>query len=204
MNHPTCLLAYYPEIPDLEKDKIKVTCFDKKIHIRLKNYNRPTKIVGFENKLNYLLCYLLHFQCLANNQFDQSNMNATTVLQDFAKTSDVVEILNVIQQCLLEHDVLGIAIKENKQVAAPFGNISPYYFPLSFDNDGVIDKKVICNLAAFLNKFRISIYDYLFNDKYIIILTNNMTKNINKKFINKQLKHKQKLENVELNVVSLW
>lgn len=206
MNYQTCVLAYYPQIINVEKDKIKMTCFDKKIHVKLRNYNRATKIAGFEAKLNYLLSYLLHFQYLHNKHVEQnlSQKNIKAYLQEFSKTKDVTEILSVIQHYSLEHNVIGISIKENKQVDKPFGYVIPEYFPIMLDRNHNFDSTSTYDLDKFLSTLKISIYDYLFNDKYVIILSNNMKTNINKKFINKQLKHKQKLDTLELDVITLW
>lgn len=196
----TYSVCYYPEIANTNKYKLKLTCFDKRIHVKLKDYNKPRKLIGFENKLNYLISYLLHYQYLSKTKNLSKNED---LLLKFSKTPDILEILKVIQQYAIEHDILGISIKyvnkENK-----YGNLYHPYFPLDFDENYNYDKRYTYDLEYFLNKLNISIYDYLFNDKYIIILGKNIKNTANNKFMKKQIKHQKRLNDIDLDTVNLW
>ena len=170
------------------------TCFDKKIHVRLRDFNHKCSIYGFENKLAYLLTYLIHTD-YAIPLDDYEHLNK--VLKNFGTTDQVMEIVSVIANRTLNTKVKGIKILKNynrQKTCKPFGDVVLEAFP---DTTDIIGKNA---LNTFLKKLNVTLEEYLYNDGIYLILTDkNKVKNTNQKFNNKA---KQRYNSCDLEV--LW
>ena len=185
-------LLYIPDL-DTNAENINFVCSDNKIHFRFKDFIRPECIQGFEKKLTYLMTYLI------NSKNDIDNKNTKNYLNQFLKSEDVESIIAIISNNISNLKFKGLQARFNynkvdyKQY--PFGNINRDYFPYLENTKN--------DLKQFLSKFKISLRDYLFNDKYVIILTDNKIKDVNLKFKNKE--ERSKLNNIIDNCfVKLW
>ena len=70
----TYSLIYTPKT--ITNYKAKYVCSDCKVHIRLKDFNSPQIIRGFEAKLTYLISYIFHSNQCSN-------------IEDFMKLNDI-------------------------------------------------------------------------------------------------------------------
>lgn len=182
--------------PSLENTKyLDFICFDNKIHFRFKDFNKEQRIIGFEKKLTYLMCYLFNFEFV-----DNINLSTNENLKKFYKMDDVIEIYEIIRETLLNPKFKGFKAYINYKrfnKTAYFGELDKDCFPLLKD-EGVYKKG---SLKTFLNLLNIDLKNYLFNDAYSILIHKNKNEVINEKFINKQNK---KESNKTLEYEQLW
>ena len=185
-------LLFTPNLP--ESESIDYVCSDNKIHIRVKDYLNYEVIRGFEKKLTYLITYLI------NTSFKTSisEKNPSHILKEFLKSDEVNEITNTINSNIANIKFKGIKIKTNYNkkdcLQYPFGNINLDYFPILADKG---------SLQIFLKTFKISLKDYLFDDRYIVILSDLKYKSdCNIKFKNKEIK-KQSFDE-DSDFIELW
>ena len=195
----TYSVVYTPVNKDWELNHPKYTCHDNKIHIRFKDYNSPQIISGFEEKLTYLLSYLLHYNFQPQVLMCKSNEQ---IMNLFLKDNDVQEINLVIRDFTNDNKYKGLKLLKNynkKDTVEFFGKTDINCFPVNKDGDGVTK---IGSLELFLNNLgKISLVNYLFNDNYKIYIHKLKSEKTNK-FERKQLRKIKPIEKIEL--VDLW
>lgn len=195
----TYSIYYTPSYDLKEHNDINYICSDNKIHIRFRDYNKEEIISGFEKKLTYLLTYLMNYSYLPKTV---GNYDTKVLMDNFLKTDDVLEILNSISTYISAKVFKGFKLKANykRSECLPFGCIDQDCFPLNC-NDNIYETG---SLKDFLEKLKINLTEYLFNDSYMIIIRENKGKTVNNKFINKQNKKLEKLRDSKLDLVELW
>ena len=201
MSKLTYSVCYFPELDTSVEDRINFTCFDNKVHIRFRDFNKPEVIAGFEKKLCYLLSYLMHYSYLPKTI---GKYSIDTLLNDFSNTNDVLEIISTINYYNQLEPISGIKMRRNYKknvISKPFGELDSDCFSVKYESDII----KVCDLDYFLEKLNISLFDYLFNDKYQIIITNKKQSDINTKFISKE---NRKLNRLNLSpqddLITLW
>lgn len=192
----TYSICYMPSIK--ANEDINYICFDNKIHVRFRDYNSEQVISGFEKKLSYLLTYLMNYSYLPKivGKYDTEKL-----IKGFLNSSDITTIISTINiHC--NTSIKGIKLKPNynkKKEYKAFGNLITNYFPLVLVDD-IIETG---NLDSFLSTIKLSLEEYLFNDKYLIVLNEFKVQDINKKFTNRMNKKSNKiLGNFDLE--ELW
>lgn len=192
-------------IPNESRDNdINFICSDNKVHVRFKDYKKAAVIAGFEQKLTYLITYLMNYSYL---QSTLVSYDADKLIKGFLLSDDVDTINACIRDASCSTKYRGLKLRkrvmldeENKANYKPFGDVKLECFPTFFENE--IAKAG--NLNFFLSSFRISLRDYLFNDNYIIIIDDIDTTGINKKFINKMIRKADAVSGNNLDIVELW
>lgn len=190
----TYSLLYTPE--ESENLGLNYVCSDNKIHVRFRDFNRPQIIKGFERKLTYLMTYLINYSS-TNELF--GHCSDKTLINAFMETEEVKKIFNSIK-----YDK-GIDFKsfrftpnyKRKENAVAFGNLNSLVFPLNYDE---FNRPLTTTLDTFLNKLKISLLEYLFNDSYSIVIHELDENRIDEKFINKALRKANKTS----DYVELW
>lgn len=186
---------------ELNKNLDKYICFDNKIHIRFKDFNAEEFIVGFEKKLTYLLSYLINYCYMPTLIGDYTNKE---ILTSFLLYNDVLKIIDFFKKDMESTvDFAGFLLKPNykkhREKCKEFGETDIKFFPLQIKNN-LIEAG---NLNIFLKTFNINLYDYLFNDDYVIWLHDKEFK-VNKKFDMRKLKKTNRQLNKDINIVELW
>jgi len=174
--------------PSIEPNSnAKYTCSDNKVHIRLRDFNKPQIISGFEDKLAYLISFIF---------FSEKDKTLKDLL-----SSMYLEDINVVLENYIVNKTgykyKGLKIKENysrKDKHNIYGKIDINCFPFSeLEN---------CNyLDYFQQRFKINLYDFLFNDAYKIMIHKKQEQKENK-FIRK--KQKQDLVSNDSDLYNLW
>ncbi len=181
---------------DLElPKKIKFICKDNTIHIRLKNYNKPQTIIGFSNKLAFLLTFL--FSRL--NEKD----DFITESRNFKDDKVYIELMSAIYPKypeITDISILKAYFKNKKSLQDDFGYVSISDLSLYADTKyGTFED----NLTTFLAFFNFDSLEAYFDDRIYIELTPKKVDLIKsfKKYINKANRSKkQKLYDEE----NLW
>lgn len=178
---------------------VKYTCVDNKIHIRLKDYKNKEIISGFENKLRYLLSYLLNCCYLPTvlNTIEEDKL-----LESFNKSSDMQNLTNMLKLNLIKFEFKGIKISKNykRNRCISFGDIDMNCFPLTIE-DNVIKTG---SLFEFLHNFGdIDLIKYLFDDGYEVIIQEEREMKLNK-FHRKQIRKNLERKIVRKDLVQLW
>ena len=190
------VICYIPE--ELNQDSINFICSDNKVHVRFRDFNDADVIAGFEQKLTYLLSYLMNYSYMQNTIL---TYDKDALLKNFLQTSDVAEINACIRAESCNPKYKGIKYSKNLDASyKPFGEVNLACFPIHLENSVVRSG----DLNFFLSAFRISLRDYLFNDNYIVIIDDIKISEINKKFINKMIKKAETTSGQEMDVVELW
>lgn len=190
----TYSLLYTPE--ESENLGLNYVCSDNKIHVRFRDFNRPQIIKGFERKLTYLMTYLINFSSISELF---NHCSEKTLIDAFEERDDIKKILNAIK-----YDK-GINFKsfrftcnyKRKTDAKPFGDVDEFVFPLTYDE---FNRVIPTTLDIFLEKLKINLLEYLFNDSYSIVIHELGENKMNEKFINKALRKINK----ESDFVELW
>ena len=170
----------------------KYTCYDNKVHIRLRDFNSNQVIKGFEAKLTYLLAYILHFNLLSDKEYKTKNI--IRILQDLSETEEVEKIKLCIRKFTNDSNFKGLKISKNynKGNLIDLGEVDNNCFPVSSSDNSI---------ENFLSKLHINtLSEYLFNDSYKIVIKEEKQLKDNK-FTRKQLK---KLKNKNLDFEKLW
>lgn len=196
----TPVICYIPNKNDSEN--INYICSDHKIHIRFRDYNQRAYIAGFEQKLTYLISYLMNYSYLPQVINMQSS---DKLVKDFLNSADILTINNCIKNKAISSKYKGLKVKSKytrnmTNSYKCFGDVKAECFPVFLENDIL----KASNLEYFLSSFKISLSDYLFNDNYIIIITDINTSGINKKFINRMHKKTQYVVQNNATLVELW
>lgn len=165
MNKLTYSVIYTPSLDDGKRANekgIDFLCIDDKVHIRLRDYDRPESIKGFINKLTFLLTYLAN---ASNNS--AAELNPDEHISLFCDNSeDFRMIVNSLKRNL-EPRFSGIKLtkayrkKGRGPKAGPLGSMTVGTAPL-------IDGKLYGDLKYFLDSIRLSLDTYLFDDAYSI------------------------------------
>ena len=190
-------------------------CYDEKIHIRLRNFNTNKMIMGFENKLNFLLVYLINNYLKSlegkaefkadieltkqSNKYDEETF--VKYIVKFKQTDEFKFLFNTVCNKYISCKDIRIAglysKKEHPNAWDSFGHISPNLLPKT-------DTKGLTLIANFTKVLGITLQQYLFNDNYILMISNYKFKNPNTKFENKLQKKIQKTLNNNLKETTLW
>lgn len=176
----TYSLIYSPSLKNI--NYLDFICFDNKIHFRFKDFNKEERIIGFEKKFTYLMCYLFNFEYVWN-----SNLSLEDNLKAFYRLKDVSEIYEVIKETMPDSKFKGFKAYPNYKrfnKVACFGELDKDCFPL-IKEENVYKKG---SLKTFLTVLNIDLKNYLFNDAYSILIHKSINKVINEKFIKKQNK----------------
>lgn len=196
----TYSIMYTPALS--EEKAVKYTCWDNKIHIRFKDYKKAQVVEGFEAKLAYLLSYLINFSYLPNIL---EVKNEKILIEDFLSTDDAKTILATIESYMSNYNFKFNGIKLSKNYNRQnelkyFGKAFLECFP--FNRNKEIAYKA-CLKEFLLNLGKISLFDYLFNDGYKIIIHEAKERKINK-FERKQLKLDNMIAESESGLIELW
>lgn len=193
----TCMLCYTPNDVN-DALSLNYLCFDDKIHLRFRDFKSEMIISGFEKKLTYLLSYLMNYSYLPKVL---NIYNNETLIDTFLKSSDVTNIYNSIRKNICNQKFKGIQLKANykKGECAAFGAVNSNCFPRRII-DGV---EQAGNLYTFLSAFNISLDNYLFDDRYKVIIMEDRGINPNIKFIKKQIK-RQERDSTQFDIARLW
>lgn len=179
----------------------KYICSDNKIHIRFRDFNKEEFLIGFEKKLTYLLAYLLNYSFVPKLIGDYTSKEILTEFLLQKDVSKIIDFLNFYIQ--IDGGVKGLQIKPNYKKHQYnykyFGNTESKFFPLYVKNN----LTEVGDLQFFLNIFNLDLYNYLFNDNYIIWLHDKEFKT-NKKFENKKLKKINRQNNKNNTIIELW
>jgi len=185
MNKLTYSLVYTPSLDDglgADDRDINWLCSDRKIHIRLRDYTKPEVITGFVNKLTYLVTYLVNSGCTSS--LESVRENPDSYLDTFCKNDeDFLRVVDLVKSSLHEPRYQGIKVSKvyrKKKVNKPnsFGIIS----------DGVLqveDSYKLGNLSYFVESMRIPLHEFLFNDAYTVVLSNDPARSCYDKFVRK-------------------
>ena len=183
MGKLTYSICYTPSQKISDDAAINYLCFDGKVHVRFRDFNSEMLVMGFERKLIYLLTYLMNYS-YAPKVIGMYDENA--IIDAFLKSADVTAIYQAIEAHSCAKSFKGIKLKKNYKrqgINSAFGTNEPSCFPLRA-LDSIVETG---DLQTFLNMFRISLDEYLFNDSYIIILHEAKPLTANKKFLNKAI-----------------
>lgn len=192
----TYSLVYTPS-SGWEVDVPKYLCSDNRIHIRLKDFNSPQIIRGFEAKLTYLISYLFHF-CYHPNIV--GNPDQKTLLKGFNESSYVQELYGVLITYVADRKFKGIKITPNynKKRCTYFGEVDVNCFP--FDRGEELKQRG--HLKDFLHYLHdLSLIEYLFNDEIELYIHPEKQVKENK-FIRKMKKKTSRY--VESDRIELW
>jgi len=185
MNKLVYNLVYTPSLDDglgADERDINWLCSDNKIHIRLRDYNKPEVITGFINKLTYLVTYLVNSGCTSSLESVRENPDA--YLDTFCKNdSDFLRVVDLVKSSLHEPRYSGIKVTKvyrKKKVNKPnsFGIISDGALPVE-------DNYKLGDLTYFVSSLRIPLHEFLFNDAYAIVLQENTATACYDKFVRK-------------------
>lgn len=177
-------LVYSPEDEKwVDELGIDFLCSDNKVHIRLRNYDHPEVISGFVDKLTYLITYLI-----CGKWADMPAASPEKIISNFTKLDeDFQRITEIIRDLLHEEKFAGIHIQKvyrKKPISKDklLGSFEPGTCPTSDDTTWAR------SLSNFLETLNISLGEFLFNDAYDIVLTDEAGEKQHRyqKFINKK------------------
>lgn len=196
-----CSVIYTQTDLKLKQDIIKYLCYDNKIHIRLRDFNKEEFLIGFEKKLSYLLSYLLNYAYIPRLV---GKYTEEEVLKGFFQNSEMLKLIDFLERCYADEiDYRGLMIKpvykKNQKNYKPFGATENNFFPDYVKNSS----PEVGELMFLLDLFELTLYNYLFNDDYVIWL-HEKDFTANKKFDKKELKKLNKQNNKTSNIVKLW
>lgn len=186
----------------MPQNDLNFICSDNKVHIRFKDFNSPCVVAGFEQKLTYLLTYLMNYSYMQNALIHSGD---DQLLEGFLKSSDVGVINACIrgESCNVKYKGIKLRKKYSKVIDdtyAAFGDVNIAAFPIHTQDSMVMTG----SLDFFLSAFRISLRDYLFNDNYIVIIDEIKTSKLNRKFINKMNRKNNLASRQAVDVAELW
>lgn len=124
------------------------------------------------------------------------------LIEGFLKTPDLATVLHTVKSNIHNQDFRGFNASKNykRSNLKYFGNVDKNCFPLEEGESGIIS---IGSLKTFLNTLKISLYEYLFNDGYFIVIHANKDQKLDAKFINKKLR-KENRQTIVSNLEQLW
>ena len=177
-------LVYSPEDEKwVDEYGINFLCSDNKIHIRLRNYEQKEVIHGFIDKLTYLITYLI-----CGKWADMPAASPEKIISNFTKLdADFNNIEHIVKLSLHEDDFAGINIRKvyrKKPISKDklLGSFAEGTCPASKETTWAR------SLSNFLSAFNVSLGDYLFNDAYEVVITDEVGEKPHcyQKFINKK------------------
>ncbi len=177
----------------VEESNINFVCSDKRIHVRLRDYDKEEVIRGFINKLTYLVTYLVNYV----EGSDSARFSSDDELLKSATKNINLYLGYNIGNLIHVDDFKGLKISKNYRRLKefnPLGSIPSNLCPYS--NSGESN-----SLSFFLKAFNINIHDFLFNDAYEIVITKDKDSKMYQKFLNKQNKTKKEVKEER---VALW
>lgn len=194
------IICYIPN--PLSESNINYICSDNKVHIRFRDYDSEGTVAGFEQKLTYLISYLMNYSYLTDLIPPYNDNDA---IKDFLKSSDLAEINSCIRSHTGNLNYRGIKLRKNYKKKdlhdyKSFGSVNINCFPIL----PVESVRHRGSLKTFLSTFKISLDDYLFNDNYVISIQNIDLSKVNTKFINKMNKKEEAMQRENMVVASLW
>ena len=176
---------------------VNYVCSDKKIHVRFRDFNKEQVISGFEKKLTYLMSYLMNFSYITS-LFDICDER--TIMNALLDSKDVTRIYNCIKYDMqIDFKSFRLTPNYKKSDCVAFGAVEQTAFPLLYDEFGAPKQG---DIETFLNKLKVSLLEYLFNDSYSIILHEKSEDNVNEKFVNKELRKEDRVANTDY--IQLW
>ena len=191
----TYSILYTPD--QMTNPGVNYVCSDKKIHIRFRDFNKEQVISGFEKKLTYLMSYLMNFSYITS-LFDICDEK--TIMNALLDSEDVKSIYNNIKyNKQIDFKCFRLTPNYKKSECKAFGKVEQTAFPLLYDEFGAPKQG---DLETFLNKLKVSLLEYLFNDSYSIILHEKSEDNVNEKFVNKELRKEDRVANPDF--IQLW
>lgn len=162
-------------------------CRDKKIHVRLQDYDKPMIIAGFEDKLEFLLTWLFHKE--TNMYFTKGDIDKFIHLDSVEHICR--ELLNGLFgakscDCLK----VGLCYKKNKHINYTTGFMPSQFYNMSCC--GAFDDDIKQFLAIVESK---CILGFLLNDSVELRIVKKTHKDPNKKYRNK---NKNKMTTIDL------
>lgn len=164
MSKLTYCLVFNPNmVVDKDFNNVNFLCIDKKIHIRLRDFNHPEVIHGFINKLTYLMTYLV------NTWPYSGSFDAKEFLTSFESGDAEFEKVNkFIEYILKDTDFKGIKLfpayrRKHVDPQHPFGTLAEGTYPV-YSNFGLGD------VNFFLDTLGINLFKFLFDDRYEIVI----------------------------------
>ena len=195
------IICYIPNNSNTN-DEINYICSDNRVHVRFRDFNEAAVVAGFEQKLTYLITYLMNYSYLQDVicTYDQD-----TLMAGFLKSKDVADINSCIRFETNNSNYKGLKLRKNyskkdPETYKPFGRVSVDCFPLNMV-DSMLHRG---DLTSFLCALKISLRDYLFDDNYIIIIDDVSIEGINKKFINKMNRKEELVSRSNMDIAELW
>lgn len=177
-------LVYSPEDEKwVDELGIDFLCSDNKVHIRLRNYEQKEVIHGFIDKLTYLITYLI-----CGKWADMPAASPEIIISNFINLDeDFKNIEQSVKFSLHEDNFAGINIHKvyrKKPISKDklLGSFTEGTCPASKETTWAR------SLSSFLSAFNISLAEYLFNDAYEVVITDEVGEKPHRyqKFINKK------------------
>ena len=172
---------------------INFLCSDKKLHIRLRDYDHEEVISGFINKLTYVITYLIQ-RCDVGTKSDDE------IISNFVKNdTDFKNIDAFLQQVFSSRglDYRGIKISKSYRKVKTSKNT------LGSFKEGTCYLEDNCKFGDFTfltNSLGLDFVAFLLNDAVDLVITKDSLNNSYTKFVNKKLRkvNKNKLEYIPL------
>lgn len=175
---------------------VNYVCSDGKIHIRFRDFNSPQLIQGFERKLTYLMAYLTNFSYI-HELFDRCNTE--TIICEVLKSPWVKELYDCIRYDKgIGFKSFKFAVNYRKGKCLPFGNVLAEVFPLKVN---ALGKYMEGDLSIFLSGIGLTLFEYLFDDRYSILIHTAVNYTANEKFIRRG---ERKVNKLTSDFVNLW
>lgn len=179
MTELTFSLCYEPNMI-ISNENINYVFSDSKVHVKFDTFKSKQIIAGFERKLSYLITYLFNYN-FKNTVV--GNYDKKALIDTFKKCDDMLCIYKCIKDNICNKEIKGFKLNfnYNSKYKDLFGSIAENCYPVIIEND----IQHFCDLDEFLSSLHVSLYDYLFNDRYYLVIKNKNIKDINSKFIRK-------------------
>lgn len=166
-------------------------CYDNKVHIRLKAFDKNQVLRGFENKLTYLLTFLAGFGFEGVQDFNNSEV-----------LKEIAQYFKTYHADLFGENFKGFKITESLSKHHKLGYIKSGWYPEFLEEEQTAHNA----LAHLMNSLNTNLSDFLFQDAYEIVLTKEpVKKSYNQKFSKKMERKKLKAQNKKVALeVDLW
>ena len=200
--------------PSIEIKEINPSCTDNKIHIRFSKYDEPEMIVGFEGKLTYLIslmfCKEFSYFGIERDDIKSTKLDFKTVwekyIPKFKESASFKAILEAVQTKYPVKDILLAPMYLKDGYKNPWRQFGDIYEGCYVESKREGYLKGCCTLTDFCTMFNVKLTDFLLNDSIYLRISEFTPKNVNKKFLNKELNKtnnsKKKLE--KYITESLW
>ena len=186
--------------PSIKIENINPSCSDNKIHIRFSKFTEPETIVGFEGKLTYLItlmfCKDFSYFGIERDDIKSTKLDFKTVwekyIPKFKESHSFKAILSAVQSKYPVKDILLAPMYLRDGYKNPwrqFGEIGDDCY-VQVNRDGYL--KGCCSLTDFITSFKVTLEEFLLNDSIYLRISEFSPKNVNKKFLNKELNKKNR------------